>query len=237
MRLRGLVALAVATLAGCTGAPAPAVPVRIEIGHTRHQAPLTLDQADGDGVAITRLTYYLGGVRLKGRDGRWVAARADGGDLVLVDARVPDSLAFEALQVAPQAYDTLEFRIGVPPLLADGTARGGVLDPARGMFWTWKAGYVFFALEGHSPSSTAKDGRVFWHAGGEPSLLRTIALPLAGFHVTPAARPVIHLGADLDALLAAVDVAQHPEVMEPATSAPVLDAVAGMFRVEHVHLR
>jgi hypothetical protein len=209
--------------------------VRVEIDHTLDGAVLRLDQSTTHGHLVSRLAYYFGGVRLHGDDGRWIAARDDGTDLVLVDARAPDSSRFEALRVSPRAYNAIEFRIGVPPALADGTARGGALDPAHGLFWTWKAGYIFFALEGRAPESAAADHTVFWHAGGDANLQRTIVLPLRNFTVTPGSAPVIHLAADLDALFEGVDARARPTVMEPAQSAPVLDAVSAMFRVDHVH--
>lgn len=213
---------------------APSVPVRIEISHLLGSAPLQLGEESAHGRAVTRLAYYFGGVRLRGRDGGWVHTAGD--DIVLVDAQKPDSTRFEALRAPPRAYDSIEFRIGVPASLADGHARTGALDPANGMFWTWKAGYVFFALEGRAPTSAAADHAITWHVGGDPALVRTVVLPLNGFDVHAKSAPEIHLEASLDELLAAVDLSRDHTVMEPAASGPIADALAAMFRVGHVHL-
>lgn len=70
------------------------------------------------------------------------------------------------LNTALKHISSISFLVGVDSLKNVSGVQTGVLDPARGMFWTWNTGYVYFKFEGNA--SVAKTpGRVFsYHIGG-----------------------------------------------------------------------
>jgi hypothetical protein len=195
------------------------VPVTIEVVHAMPKA----------AVSVTRLNYYLGQWRLRRSDGRWFESpgyRSPAGDYALIDAVRPDASRVEAFRLDPGHYDTLEFQIGVDAKRNEGGAQSGALDPARGMYWTWKTGFIFFALEAERPGGAS----VLWHIGGDNDLVRTLVLPLQNFELKSGRPSAIRLSADVAALLQELDHGLQPNVMGLEGAAPVADAYAAMFK-------
>jgi hypothetical protein len=111
-----------------------------------------------ESYKVTRLKYYISNIKLDGDpDG---PARSN---VILVDAAVEDTFR---MPLAPRTYNRLSFTLGVDSLLNCSGAQDGALDPLNGMFWTWNSGYIFFKLEGSSPSSVADLHRIEHHIGG-----------------------------------------------------------------------
>lgn len=237
MYRRALLPLAL-LLAACGGEAPPAAPLQLRVGHVLGGAPLQLGQiarlADGSSVSISRLLYYVGGLRVQDAQGRWfesTRAAEPAGDYALIDAGNPASLSFDGPALPPGRYRSLELRLGVDAVRNAGGPQTGALDPAHGMYWTWKTGFIFFDLEGLSSRSAGLGGAVTWHAGGDDSVLRTLVLPLEGFEVSRTGAAVLELRADLDELFRAVDLQQSHSVMDATGSGPLADAYAAMFRV------
>jgi len=248
--LRALSLLAAAVLVACGGAAAPpGVPVRVEISHLAHGAPLVVGgdtgiaTAAGDSFTVSKLRYYLSNFRLRRPDGSWFTAAQDPNSSAgyqLVDAAKPQSGQFEMTGVPPGSYTGIEFLIGVDEARNHAGAQTGALDPLHGLFWTWKTGYIFFQLEGHSPQSASPGQTLTFHIGGGAAATRTVFLPLAPkpARVEARVRPVIHLHADVGQLFDqphTVRFATLSSAMSAEASAPVADNAAAMFRVDHLH--
>ena len=107
---------------------------------------------------LTRVKYYISKVNLA------AAKNVDyNQEVFLMDAATVDSLVVDIL---PGSYPRLYFTLGVDSALNNSGAQDGALDPLNGMFWTWNTGYIFFKMEGYSPSSTADLHRIEQHIGG-----------------------------------------------------------------------
>ncbi len=240
-------ALLAVVVSACRSAePAPPA-VRIEVSHVVADRPLELDgsiqtMASGDELTITRLRYYLSNFRLRRADGHWIAIpsnpQTDAG-YFLVDAVVPESQKFSLGKAPAGEYRGLEFMIGVDAARNHAGAQAGALDPARGMFWTWNTGYVFFKLEGRSKQSTEDGQRVTLHVGGDAQV-RTVFLPLESkpVRVGSGLQPEIHLAADIATIFGGAQplrVAETHAAMTPQDGGAIADRYAGMFRVDHVH--
>jgi len=236
--------LVAASTAACTrpgdGASDRPVDVGVQIEHRFDGQPFTLGteypQPGQAPLRVTRLTYYVGRFRLQHEDGRWFssATAADSpGDYRLVDAAQAASLKFDAMRVPPGRYKTLEFLVGVDPERNAAGAQSGALDPAGGMFWTWNTGYIFFALEGHSTASGARDGAITFHIGGDDRLARTLVLPLppGGLVVKSGETPVVTLHADLDRFFEGLPLATTHTVMAPSGADALADRYAELFSV------
>lgn len=173
-------------------------------------------------------------------------------NLVLIDAqgnqqKIPDSyyLVNEAepnskkivLPNSNNNYSAIEFVLGVDSARNCSGIQTGVLDPMKGMFWTWNTGYVFAKLEGSSPSSSLPAHAFTYHIGGFRSgenVLKTIRLAIPGSSLPKdlqvkvdlnawfsgnstlliAERPVCHSPGNL-AMKIAVNYAQMFSIIQP----------------------
>ncbi|MDB5986202.1 MAG: hypothetical protein JWR16_1255 [Nevskia sp.] len=208
-------------------------------------APSSYKTAAGDEFSVTRLRYYLSNFRLRRADGSWYQAPVDaksGAGYFLVDAADPASQTFEFMRAPAGDYSGIAFMLGVDDARNSAGVQTGTLDPARGMFWTWRTGYIFFSLEGASPQSTADQHALSFHVGGggTVSLARTVFLPSGDtpLRVRANVEPLVHLHADVAALFHAVHeirLAELNTVMEPAQGAELADNAASMFRIDHIH--
>ncbi len=245
-RMAGLSALLLLA-AGCKGGDA-GLSFDIEISQHFAGEPLQLNHAytlaDGDALSVDKLRYYLSNVRLHRPDGGWsnaVRSDDDSRGYYLVDAADAASRHLKIDGIAAGVYDGLELLIGVDAARNTQGAQTGALDPARGMFWTWNTGYVFFKLEGHSPQSTAAAQSVTYHIGGsQPPLARTVYLPLGDkpLKLDRQVSGIVHLVFDLATVFEAspaLRLAEHNSIMEPAQGPVVADRYGAAFRVDHVH--
>ncbi|MGQ0699194.1 MAG: MbnP family protein [Panacagrimonas sp.] len=225
----------VLALASCSREERASVPVFIEVSHTAGDAALRLTEplsTSAGSISVASLRYYLGQLRLRREDGVWFesgAYRSEAGDYVLVDEAVPESRRFEAFRVPPGQYDALEFQLGIDATRNEGGAQSGALDPAKGMYWTWKTGFIFFLVEGNLSSGSGARQDLTWHVGGDSSLRRTVRLPLPD--LTFGAASTLHLQADLEQLFRDIDPSVTHTLMSADGAAPVADAFAAMFQL------
>lgn len=247
MKLKKVAALGAALLLGACGSGQDGLPLRLEISHVVGAAPLALGQeyrdAAGEAWSAQRLRYYLSNFRLRREDGAWFANPQSGQDsrgYFLVDAADAASTRFAIGPVPAARYGGVEFLVGVDAQRNSGGAQSGTLDPARGMFWTWNTGYIFFLFEGHSPQSPDAEHALTWHVGGGSGApARSVYLQFpAPLEITAEQGAEVHLHADLARLFDgahALHLAQLPSAMDPAAAALVADNSAGLFRIDHVH--
>lgn len=245
--LRALLLAFAGLLAACRSGGEAAPAVEVEISHVVASEPLQLREgnyrnAAGEAFSVARLRYYLSGFRVQDSEGRWFEApvHADSPEgYYLVDEAAPESKRFRLPALPPGAYAAIGFTLGVDVARNHAGAQTGTLDPVRGMFWTWNSGYVFLKLEGASPASPAPDHGYEYHLGGD-ALARRIVLPLGAkpLRIEPKLQPTVHLVADIAALFAGqppLSIAVSWDVMDAQKGAPIVDAAATMFRVDHIH--
>ena len=73
------------------------------------------------------------------------------------------------------------FNMGVDSIKNTKGIQTGVLDPAKGMFWTWRSGYIMAKLHGTSPQANTAGNRFSYEVGGFQlpyNAVRTIVLAL-----------------------------------------------------------
>jgi hypothetical protein len=245
MHIKEAALAAALLLAGC-GRGGDGLPLRLEISHVVGDAPLLLGQAyrdaAGDEWSTQHLRYYLSNFRLRREEGGWFAnpqSEADSRGYFLVDAADAASTRFAIGPVPAGRYSGLEFLVGVDARRNRAGAQSGSLDPARGMFWTWNSGYIFFLFEGHSPQSPDPEHALSWHVGGSGAPAHAVYLQFAApLQITAEEGAEVHLHADLARLFDGVHAlrpAQLPSAMDPAAAAAVADNSAGLFRIDHLH--
>ena len=235
-----LLCIAIAST-GCVPRSSTEVPVGVSLEHRLGDAPLVLDLAQPiddtatpPSLTVSRLAYYLGRFRLQHADGRWFeSARRNepGGDYVRVELAQQQTLHFEPLHVPAGDYTALEFLVGVDPQRNRGGAQTGALDPVHGLFWTWRTGYIFFALEGRAPLSGARDHTLTFHLGGDDALARTVMLPVALRVAADGSGASLTLRVQLDEFFRGLPLDRTHTVMNAQDAAPLADRYAALFSV------
>ena len=223
--------------------------VKISFVNTVKAMPLILDSAVytnpfGEQYRVSRLKYYIGNVSLH-------SVRQPAASHIkfkhftqegyhLINEEDTASLNFN-IWAGIDRYDSISFLIGVDSIKNVSGAQTDALDPANGMFWTWNSGYIFFKLEGNSPSSTIINHKVEYHIGGFEGMnnaLRTVTLPLNSFAVKKDGRNEIIILADLDKLWLQpnpLKIAETAVTMTPGIlSKKIADNYSRMFSIKEV---
>jgi hypothetical protein len=124
----------------------------------------------GDTVAFSNLQYYISNIKFIRSDGERYIIPQDSSYFLLNHADT--STLKIPLSVSNGNYIGIEFTIGVDSLrnTMDASKRTGNLDvgnKARGMYWVWNSGYIFFKLEGKTVSNSGlKPTNFRYHIGG-----------------------------------------------------------------------
>lgn len=140
--------------------------LKIVFNNLIHDTPLVLYDSGyinpfGESYFITKFKYYVSNTVL------FTSGKANNikNDYHLIDQSIDSSLSF-TVNFAENAYDSIQFLLGVDSAMNTSGAQTGALDPMNDMFWTWNSGYVMLKLEGTSPQSSIVNNKVEYHIGG-----------------------------------------------------------------------
>ena len=222
---------------------ASAAVLEIAVRHTVHGEPLLLDSlryqnAVGETLSFTRLSYLLSGFALEREDGVWVEMPDRYAWLDVAKRR-----AAVQLDGVPEGnYRALRFHVG-----PDAAANVG--DPARlsadhplnpnlnGLHWSWQTGYIFLAVEGHYRIGAGELKGYAHHLARDPNRPRiSLSVPLDLTHDA-----AVRLDFDLGTLFNAPrplsfkrdGAATHSRDGDPVAAALVAN-LSGAFRVTQV---
>jgi hypothetical protein len=207
----------------------------------------------GEAFKLTWLTYYVSNIKLKKADGTIFIdpVKSDGSaGYYLIDEADPDSQEVKLVNVPAGDYTEVTFTIGVDANQVNQGAQTGALDPAKGLFWSWNSGYIFFAVEGVSPVST-ETGNVFqYHVGGykedaaSATAANNIKVITLGFNgdkasVNSAHSPEVHMLMDIKKFFngpgASVSFAANASRHSPKSCVDIAGNITSAFTVDHVH--
>lgn len=149
---------------GSTSAQSVTGSIQIQFIHTANGRQVTLRDSSyinpfGETYTVNKLKYYVGHFSLEGN----IPAISNEPYHLVNAANEDDNIL---LTVKPGRYQSIGFTLGVDSIDNCSGAQSGALDPLNDMFWTWNSGYIFFKLEGTSPSSDADLHRIEHHIGG-----------------------------------------------------------------------
>lgn len=172
-----------------------------------------------DTITIETFRCYISGIELwqKGKLA-WKEAES----YHLLDAADTTTLQFSLDAPVKLKYDQLKFYLGIDSLTNVGGAKGGDLDPTRGMYWAWQSGYINFKLEGTSPVCPTRHNEFTFHLGGylpPYNALQTVILDI------PESKNLDIL-MDIAAFLSGIDLRQQNHIMTPGNEAGMLSARA-----------
>lgn len=139
----------------------------IPVTATVHGQPLHMGQPDytnkrGQAFQLSVLKFYIGNVVLHADNGSSHAVRG----YTLIDFEDEASMRIHLDSVPSNVYTSVSFIVGVDSAMNERGPQAGALDPLNGMYWTWATGYIFFKLEGTSPSSPQPKNLIEFHIGG-----------------------------------------------------------------------
>lgn len=113
---------------------------------------------------VSAFKFYIHGIELINTDSNKVYP-VGFKKYFLIDFADTNSLKLQ-LAVLPYKYNRIAFMLGVDSADNVSGAQTGALDPAKGMFWEWKTGYIMAKLEGKSPVSSGPANVFQYHIGG-----------------------------------------------------------------------
>jgi cytochrome c peroxidase len=222
---------------------ASAAILEVAVRHTFGGEPLLLDSlryqdAAGETLSFTRVSYLLSGFAIERDDGAWVELPDRD---AWMDAAKRRTVA--RLDAVPEGkYRALRFHIGPD-------AKANAADPAKlaadhplnanlnGLHWSWQGGYIFLAVEGHFRKGTADITGYAHHLARDPNRTRiSLAAPLDLTHDA-----TVLLDFDLGTLLNAPrplsfakdGTATHSRAGDPIAASLVAN-LPGAFRVAQV---
>ena len=134
----------------------------------------------GQEVSITRLDFLVSDLQLRDEGGQWVTA----GNQVSYISGAIGRTRFSVEGLPAGHYDRIRFHIGLD---SEQNARSPSDYPAEHplnpevnhLYWGWRGGYVFLALEGHwrEPGKIDTPSGFSWHLATEQELM-TVELPI-----------------------------------------------------------
>lgn len=206
----------------------------------------------GEDYKVTWLTYYVSNIKLKKSDGTFFQepVKSDGSaGYHLVDENDAASQEIILENVPAGDYNEVTFTVGVDATQVDQGAQTGALDPAKGLFWSWNAGYIFMALEGVSPISTEPENVFQYHVGGykedagsnQVNNIKIITLSFNG-DVAPVRaqhQPEVHVLFDVNKFLNGrgeqVTFTGNTSRHSPKACAQLANNILDAFVVDHIH--
>ena len=132
------------------------------VGDKYWSASDTYTNALGESFSIDKCLFYLSNIEWQSASGKWNNIP---NSYYLINIADTNSLQIQ-LPIETLAIKGIRFMIGVDSTKNVSGIQTGVLDPARGMFWTWNTGYVMAKLEGTSSVSTMPGKKFTYHIGG-----------------------------------------------------------------------
>jgi hypothetical protein len=203
----------------------------------------------GEKIKFTLLNYFISNIKLTKEDGSTYSIPQDS-SYFLVKQTDQASKEITLNHIPSGKYSALTFTIGVDSLrntMGIGR-RTGALDvgaTAKGMYWVWNSGYIFFKLEGTSPAAPEKQRNVFnYHVGGFGGYksktlnnIKTRTLDFKPLMVSDKKNPVIEINVEIDHFFDQVNpikIAEKSSVMWGEFSTKISENYVSIFNLGNV---
>lgn len=183
---------------------------------------------DGDTMTIETFKCYISGIELWHQG---TPVWKEDNSYHLLDAAESTTLQLALNTPENTVYDQLKFYLGIDSLTNAGGAKGGDLDPTRGMYWAWQSGYINFKLEGKSGHCPTRNQEFAFHLGGYLSpynSLQTVVLETQK-------RNDMVIDIDVEQFLSGIDLSVQYQVMTPGNEAIILaEKASHVFRINQL---
>jgi hypothetical protein len=206
--------------------------VQLQFKNQFNGAPLSFDQLYqtpiGDSVKFSTLNYFISNIELVDKKGNSYKVPQDS-SYFLLKHQNDSSKTISLSNIPAGKYQQLVFTIGVDSVrnTLDVSRRTGTLDvgaAARGMYWVWNSGYIFFKLEGKTINQVDSLRKNFrYHIGGYGGYdsktinnIKVRTIPLKSLVVKKGKNPVITIDVAVERFfnsIIPVKILEHPSVM------------------------
>ncbi len=223
------------------------------MGNSNFNLNSTYQNTVGEDFQVDLLQYYVSNIKLKDDKGKEYVVPQDESYFLIKEADVASQKA-KINNVPAGNYVEMTFTLGVDSLrnTTDISQRTGVLDigvegMGKGMYWSWNSGYIFFKMEGTSPTINSADRKFRYHIGGfggySSKTINNIKTITCKFGTSKATvrkdiAPTVHTTVDISKVFNGttnVSLATNPTVMFSPFSVNVSANYANMFSVHHIH--
>ncbi len=190
-------------------------PYELEVRLLWKEAPIQLEKnyysnALGDSLQFSSLRFYLSHLQLI-QSNRVSEAVLDA---KLID--LSDSSSMHLSWTNEEAFDSIRFLFGLTDEIQKQGVAGGDLDPQKGMYWTWKSGYILCKIEGSSPSLSTRKNQFVFHLGGYESPY-AVSKELNFTWVKDARKQLLEI--DLYRFFESIDLKSNPTLMSAGEKA------------------
>ncbi len=171
-----------------------------------------------DSLQIASLKFYVSGIELW-QDKKQVWKEKT--EYHLIDFSELSSLQFILNIDRSINFNSIGFDLGIDSVTNVSGALGGVLDPTKGMYWTWQSGYINLKLEGNSNVCKTRHNEFVFHLGGyqKPFLgVQHIQLETSNKNKT-----IITI--DMKEVMNSIDLVTQNHIMSPSKEAVKLAEV------------
>lgn len=183
------------------------------------------DALSKDTVTVNQLRFYISDLAFysKQKKVKILAKRH-----FLIDLEHPESLQIDCSELKKKKVDELRFILGVDSLTTVSGAKGGDLDPTKGMYWSWQSGYIHIKLEGQITNIVSHP--FTYHLGGYQGEMNSIQ----SVNLSVNESDTIPIALDLTSFFHAAGNYPRTEIMRPCLEAVELSSfLAHSFFVLH----
>lgn len=180
----------------------------------------------GNQLCFNKIKLYMGNYSLY-KDSVCIGRAQD--SIIFIDYKKQHSLDIILHDSTLQA-NRLSFDIGLDSSINCSGAYDGVLDPLKGMYWSWQSGYINCKMEGFYKTKNKEKVAFNYHIGGYQypyAAIRKVSLDIA-------ASDNYTIVLQLEKLFNNWDVEHHQNIMRPCKAANLFaDRLAQAFDIEY----
>ncbi|WP_139180201.1 MbnP family protein [Pedobacter rhizosphaerae] len=196
-------------------------------------------------IKFSTLNYFISNIKLTKKDGTSYSIPQDSSYFLVKESEI-QSKQLHLKNIPKGEYSGITFTVGVDSVrnTMDIARRTGALDvggTAKGMYWIWNSGYIFFKMEGTSPSAPDQQKNKFaYHVGGfggyntkTINSIRTKEFETNGLMVSRDKNPVVAINVDLAGMFDAhtpIKIAERSTVMWGDISTKIADNYISCFK-------
>ncbi|RZM24945.1 MAG: hypothetical protein EOO88_21070 [Pedobacter sp.] len=254
LKIKGLLlVLTIGMLLGFTSKSEDSGNLTISFNHLFKGQKLDFTQeftnSHGEKMKFSTLNYFISNIKLTKKDGTSYIVPQDSSYFLVKESEM-QSKQINLKQIPKGEYSAITFTVGVDSLrnTMDIAKRTGALDVggiAKGMYWIWNSGYIFFKLEGTSPSAPDQQKNKFaYHVGGfggynsrTINSIRTKEFVASGLEVSNSKRPVVEIDVELAGMFDAhtpIRIAERSTVMWGDISTKIADNYISCFKMANL---
>lgn len=202
--------------------------------------------AHGEKLTLKTLNYFISNIKLTLKNGSEYIVPQDS-CYFLVKQSDKATQQIELNDLPEGKYKDISFMVGVDSTrnTMDASRRTGTLDvggAAKGMYWAWNSGYIFFKMEGKSPViPDSSDNSFFYHIGGfggfQSPTISNIRTKSLSFNKPVSLKnkiPVVNINVDVATLFnykTSILLAEHPDVMWGELSVKISENYISTFNL------